>query len=90
MVKPELRDLKAMIGLIKFASPEQLAGSTRCQRAADPRALRPHPGAVRPPLGIYLHMVRGWEDQSLVAAAVTLLRVIWAESDAGRRVVAAE
>lgn len=42
--------------------------------------------------GLRLEMVRGWEDRSLTPdpAAVTLLRVIWAEPETVRRVVAAE
>jgi putative transcriptional regulator len=42
--------------------------------------------------GLKLEMVRGWEDRTLEpdAAAVTLLRVIWQEPEAVRRVVAAE
>jgi putative transcriptional regulator len=42
--------------------------------------------------GLRIEMVRGWEDKTLTPdpAAVTRLRVIWAEPDAVRRVVAAE
>ena len=42
--------------------------------------------------GLRLVMVRGWEDRTLVpdSTAVTLLRLIWAEPDTVRRVVAAE
>ena len=42
--------------------------------------------------GLRLDMVRGWEDRTRVpdAAAVTLLRVIWQQPEAVRRVVAAE
>ena len=42
--------------------------------------------------GLRLEMVLGWEDRTLVpdTAAVTLLRVIWAEPETVRRVVAAE
>lgn len=42
--------------------------------------------------GLRPEMVRGWEDRILEpdAAAVTLLRVIWAEPETVRRVVAAE
>ena len=42
--------------------------------------------------GLRLEMVQGWEDQTLTpdSAAVTLLRVIWAEPETVQRVVAAE
>jgi putative transcriptional regulator len=42
--------------------------------------------------GLPLQTVRGWEDRTLVPdrAAVTLLRVIWAEPEAVRRVVGVE
>ena len=42
--------------------------------------------------GLRLEMLRGWEDRTLVPdpAAVTLLRVIWAEPEAVQRAVAAE
>jgi DNA-binding transcriptional regulator YiaG len=42
--------------------------------------------------GLKLAMVQGWEDKTLApdAAAVTLLRVIWAEPDAMQRAVTAE
>ena len=75
------------------ATPEQLA---RTRRVVDIRQIREKFGldqeqfALR--FGLRLDMVQGWEDRTLApdAAAITLLRVIWAEPDAVRRAVAAE
>jgi putative transcriptional regulator len=75
------------------ATPEQLA---RARRVVDVRLIRERSGLSQEQFdrrfGLRLDMLRGWEDKSLApdAAAVTLLRVIWAEPDAIRRVVAAE
>jgi putative transcriptional regulator len=75
------------------ATPEQLA---RARRVVNVRLIRDKFGLTQEQFarrfGLRLDMVRGWEDKSLVpdAAAVTLLRVIWADPDAVRRVVAAE
>jgi putative transcriptional regulator len=42
--------------------------------------------------GLRLELVAGWEDRTLApdSAAVALLRVIWAEPETVRRVLAAE
>jgi putative transcriptional regulator len=75
------------------ATPEQLA---RARRVVNVRLIRDKFGLSQEQFarrfGLRIEMVRGWEDKSLVpdAVAVTLLRVIWAEPDAVRRVVAAE
>lgn len=74
-------------------TPEQLARSRRVvdvRRIREKFALSQEEFARR--FGLRLEMVRGWEDRSLTPdpAAVTLLRVIWAEPDAVRRVIAAE
>ena len=72
---------------------EQLA---RARRVVDVRLIREKYGLTQEEFarrfGLKLETVRGWEDRSIVpdAAAITLLRVIWAEPDAVRRVVAAE
>ena len=72
---------------------EQLA---RAKRRVDVRLIRERLGLTQEQFarrfGLRLEMVRGWEDRTLVpdAAAVTLLRVIWAEPETVRRVVAAE
>ena len=74
-------------------TPEQLA---RARCVVDVKLIRDKYGLSQEQFarrfGLRLEMVRGWEDRTLVpdAAAVTLLRVIWAEPDAVRRVVAAE
>lgn len=74
-------------------TPEQLA---RARRVVDVRLIRDRLGLTQEEFarrfGLRLDMVRGWEDRTLVpdAAAVTLLRVIWAEPETVRRVVAAE
>jgi putative transcriptional regulator len=75
------------------ATPEQLARGRRVVNVAKIRekyGLSQEDFARR--FGLRLDMVRGWEDRSLTpdAAAVTLLRVIWAEPEAVRRVVAGE
>lgn len=75
------------------ATPEQLARARRVVRVELIRAklgLTQEEFARR--FGLKLELVRGWEDRTLVpdAAAVTLLRVIWAEPEVVRRVVAAE
>ena len=75
------------------ATPEQLA---RARRVVDVRMIRekfgltPEQFARR--FGLRLEAVRGWEDRTLIpdAAAITLLRVIWAEPETVRRVVAGE
>jgi putative transcriptional regulator len=75
------------------STPEQLA---RARRVVDVRLIRERHGLSQEQFarrfGLRIEMVRGWEDKTLVpdAAAVTLLRVIWADPDAVRRVVAAE
>ena len=75
------------------STPEQLA---RTRRVVDVRMIRERSGLTQEQFarrfGLRLEMLQGWEDKSLTpdAAAVTLLRVIWAEPDAVRRVVAAE
>lgn len=72
---------------------EQLA---RARRVVDVRLIRERFGLTQEEFarrfGLKLDMVRGWEDRTLRpdAAAVTLLRVIWAEPETVRRVVAAE
>ena len=74
-------------------TPEQLA---RARRIVDVRLIREHFGLSQEQFsnrfGLPLDMVRGWENRTLVpdAAARTLLRVIWGEPEAVRRVVAAE
>jgi putative transcriptional regulator len=74
-------------------TPEQLA---RARRRVDVRLLREKHGLTQEQFarrfGLRLETVRGWEDRTIQpdAAAVTLLRVIWAEPEAVRRVVAAE
>ncbi len=74
-------------------TPEQLA---RARRVCDVRLIRERLDLSQEEFarrfGLKLDMVRGWEDRTLVpdAAAVTLLRVIWAEPEAVRRAVAAE
>ena len=71
---------------------EQLA---RARRVVDVRLIREKFGLGQEDFarrfGLRLEMVRGWEDRTLVPdpAAVTLLRVIWAEPEAVRRAVAA-
>ena len=75
------------------ATPEQLA---RARRVVNVRAIREKFGLSQEDFarrfGLKLEMVRGWEDRTLTpdAAAVTLLRVIWADPEAVRRVVVAE
>ena len=75
------------------ATQEQLA---RARRVVDVRLIREKFALSQEEFarrfGLKLEMVRGWEDKSLVpdTAAVTLLRVIWAEPDAVSRAVAAE
>ena len=75
------------------ATPEQLAGA---RRVVNVRLIREKFGLSQEQFarrfGLRLAMVRGWEDRTLAPdpAAVTLLRVIWAEPEAVRRVVAAE
>ena len=75
------------------ATPEQLA---RVRRSVDVRRIRDQFGLTQDQFatrfGLHVDMVRGWEDSTLVpdATARTLLRVIWAEPEAVRRVVAAE
>ncbi len=75
------------------ATPEQLA---RACRVIDVRLIRERSGLTQEEFarrfGLKPEMVRSWEDKTLTpnAAAVTLLRVIWADPDAVRRVVAAE
>lgn len=75
------------------ATPEQLA---RTRRAVDVRLIRARSGLSQVEFarrfGLTLEMVRSWEDRTLVPdpAAVTLLRVIWAEPEPMQRAVAAE
>lgn len=74
------------------ATPEQLA---RARRVVAVRLIRERLGLTQEEFarrfGLRFEMVRGWEDRSLVLdAAVTLLRVIWAEPETVQRVVAAE
>ena len=75
------------------STPEQLA---RARRVVNVRLIREKFGLDQEQFarrfGLKLDMVRGWEDRTLMpdAAAVTLLRVIWMEPEAVRRVVAAE
>ena len=74
-------------------TPEQLA---RSRRVVDVRLIRERHCLSQEEFarrfGLKLEMVRGWEDRTLVpdSTAVTLLRVIWAEPETVRRVVAAE
>ena len=75
------------------ATPEQLA---RARRIVDVRLIREKFGCTQEQFarrfGLRLDMVRAWEDRTATPdpAAVTLLRVIWAEPETVRRVVAAE
>ena len=75
------------------ATPEQLA---RARRVVDVRLIRDKFGLTQEQFarrfGLRLEMVQGWEDRTLVpdAAAATLLRVIWAEPEVVRKVVAGE
>jgi putative transcriptional regulator len=75
------------------ATPEQLA---RARRVVNVRLIRERLGLTQEEFarhfGLKLEMVRGWEDRSLTpdAAAVVLLKVIWAEPETVRRVVAGE
>ena len=75
------------------STPEQLA---RSRRVVDVRMIRETFGLNQEQFarrfGLRLEMVRGWEDRTLTPdpAAVTLLRVIWAEPEMVRRVVVAE
>ena len=75
------------------ATPEQLA---RARRIVDVKLIRDKFGLTQEQFarrfGLRLEMVCGWEDRTLVpdAAAVTLLRVIWAEPEAVARVMAVE
>jgi putative transcriptional regulator len=75
------------------ATPEQLV---RAKRRVDVRLIRERQGLSQEEFarcfGLKLDILRAWEDRTLVpdAAAVTLLRVIWAEPETVRRVVAAE
>ena len=72
---------------------EQLA---RARRVVDVRQIRERLGLVLEEFarqfGLRLETVRGWEDRTVVpdASAIVLLRVIWAEPETVRRVVAAE
>jgi putative transcriptional regulator len=78
------------------AQPWTAEQQARARRVVNVRMIRERHGLTQEQFarrfGLRVEMVRGWEDKSLVpdAAAVTLLRVIWAEPDAVRRVVAAE
>jgi putative transcriptional regulator len=78
------------------AQPWTEAQLTRARREVDVRLIREKYGLSQDEFarrfGLKLEMVRGWEDRTLVpdAAAVTLLRVIWQEPEAVRRVVVAE
>ena len=75
------------------ATPEQLA---RSKRVVDVRMIREKFDLTQEQFarrfGLQLEIVRGWEDRTLVPDAVarTLLRVIWMEPEAVRRVVAGE
>ena len=75
------------------ATPEQLA---RARRVVDVRLIRERLGLTQEEFarrfGLRFELVRGWEDRTVVpdSAAVVLLRVIWAEPETVRRVVAAE
>ena len=72
-------------------TPERLA---RARRVVDVRMIRDKFGLTQKQFarrfGLRLEMVQGWEDRTLVpdATAVTLLRVIWAEPETVRKVVA--
>ena len=78
------------------AQPWTAEVMARARRRVDVRLIRERLGLGQEEFarqfGLRLEMVRGWEDRTLVpdAAAVTLLRVIWAEPETVRRVVAAE
>ena len=75
------------------ATPEQLA---RARRVVNVRLIREKYGLDQDQFarrfGLKLEMVRGCEDRTLApdAAARTLLRVIWQEPDAVRRVEGVE
>ena len=75
------------------ATREQLA---RARRIVDVRLIREKFGLTQDQFarrfGLRLEMVQGWEDRTLVPDAVarTLLRVIWMEPEAVRRVVGVE
>ena len=74
-------------------TPEQLA---RARRIVDVRLIRERLCLTQEEFaqrfGLRLELVRGWEDRSVMPdqAANVLLRVIWAEPETVRRVVAAE
>jgi putative transcriptional regulator len=78
------------------AQPATQEQFDRTRRVVDVRLIREKFGLTQEEFahrfGLRLATVRGWEDHSITpdAAAVTLLRVIWAEPETVRRVVAAE
>ena len=74
-------------------TPEQLA---RARRVVDVALIRERFGLTQEQFarrfGLPLELVRDWEDRKRApdSAAVVLLRVIWAEPETVRRVIAAE
>ena len=74
------------------ATPEQLARARRRDVTLIRERLCLTQEEFARRFGLRLEMVRGWEAHTLRpdSAAVTLLRVIWAEPETVRRVVAAE
>ncbi len=78
------------------AQPWTDAQLARAKRRVDVRLIREKFGLTQEEFarrfGLRLETVCGWEDRTITpdAAAVTLLRVIWAEPEAVRRAVAAE
>jgi DNA-binding transcriptional regulator YiaG len=78
------------------AQPWNAGQWARARRVVDVRLIRDKYGLTQDEFarrfGLKPELVRGWEDKTLTpdAAAITLLRVIWADPDAVRRVLAAE
>lgn len=78
------------------AQPATLEQLARARRVVNVAKIREKYGLSQEDFarrfGLQLDMVCGWEDRTLTpdAAALTLLRVIWAEPEAVLRVVVAE
>ncbi len=78
------------------AQPSTSEQLERARRIVDVRLIREKLGLTQEQFarrfGLSLDLVRGWEDKTSTpdGAALVLLRVIWAEPETVRKVVAAE